>query len=74
MISRRPCGFPRWCVRAGGLRFIEAALDLFQDLLEIVRLGLEVARMVPLEARLVEAAHLPVGVTQMVVEGPGLKA
>src|SRR5215831_15998699 len=39
------------------------------DLNEIPGLGLEVARMRPLEARLQHASDLPIGVAEMIVDG-----
>src|SRR6516162_6705272 len=39
------------------------------DLSEILGLGLEVARMRPLEARLEHASDLPIGIAEMIVDG-----
>ena len=47
----------------------QSAFELVLDLDEIVRLGLEITRMRPLEAGLNHATDLPVGVAQMVVDG-----
>src|SRR5262245_42081459 len=47
----------------------QSAFELILDLDEIVRLGLEITRMRPLEARLDHATDLPVDVAQMIVDG-----
>jgi hypothetical protein len=39
------------------------------DLNEILRLGVEVARMRPLEARLEHASDPPIGIAEMIVDG-----
>src|SRR6202008_2823876 len=44
-------------------------LELLLDLVELVLLGVEVARMRPLEARLEDAADPPIGVAEMIVDG-----
>src|SRR4051812_35617277 len=55
-----------------GLRrrfFGEPVLELLLDLRQFFRIGLEVARMRPLEVGLERAADAPVGVAEMVVDG-----
>src|SRR5262249_62190677 len=51
-------------------RFLgHASFELVLYLGKLVRLGLEVPRMRPLEARLQNATNLPVGIAQMIVDG-----
>ena len=47
----------------------QSGAELLDDLLQLLRLGLEVARMRPLERRLERAPDLPVGIAEMVVDG-----
>src|SRR5262249_57327183 len=57
-------------VRGWRRRFVgEARLELLLDLLEIVGLGLEVARVRPLELGFEPATDAPIGVAEMVVDG-----
>src|SRR4051794_22313919 len=52
----------RWLVR-------QAGFELLLDLDELVRLGLEVARVGPLETGLQLAADFPVNVAEMIIDG-----
>ena len=49
-------------------------LQLLLDLLQVVRLGLEIARMRPLETRFQRAADSPIGIAEMIVDGRILAA
>src|SRR6185312_5513119 len=52
-----------------GCRLLQPVLQLRLDLRQFVRVGLEIARMRPLEARLEHTADAPIGVAQMIVDG-----
>src|SRR5262247_1249692 len=63
-----------WLLGAVGLGrarqiLAQTGFEFLLDLQQVVRLGLEVARMRPLEARFERAADPPIGVAQMVVDG-----
>src|SRR5215471_3274376 len=57
------------CGRGRRRRIRQAVLDLGHDLWQVFRLGLQVARMRPLEFGLKRAADAPIGVAEMVVDG-----
>ena len=55
--------------RRGRIRLVvETMLDLLQDLDLVLRLGIKVARMIPLEMRFEFAARPPIGIAEMVVD------
>ena len=56
-------------VGAGAGCVDQPRLQLLFDLLEIVRLRLQIARMRPLEPRLERSADFPVGIAEVVVDG-----
>src|SRR5207244_1625539 len=58
-----------FCLGDVGRLLGHASLELVLDLGKLVRFGLEIARVRPLEARLQNATHLPVSIAQMIVDG-----
>ncbi len=48
--------------------FVQTVFDLVENFRKLIRVGAQVARMVPLELRLELAAHAPIGVAQMIVD------
>src|SRR5271157_336559 len=53
----------------GGIRLVvETMLDLLQNFDLVLRLGIEVARVIPLEMRFELASRPPVGIAKMVVD------
>src|SRR3984893_4640696 len=70
----RPAGvsaavFFRFGLSRGGMRlFVETMFDLAQDFDLILRLGIEVARVIPLEMRLEFASCTPISIAEMVVD------
>src|SRR3954451_10284832 len=63
-----------WLLHRLGLGFRgrllgQTGFELFLDLDELIRLGLEIARVRPLETCLELAADLPIGIAEMIVDG-----
>src|SRR3984893_6878088 len=60
--------FFRFGLRRGWMGLLETMFNLVQDFDLILRLGIEVARVIPLEMRLEFASGTPIGIAEMVVD------